>query len=230
MATLPLKIEQFLTFLNERSETWSENGPALGLGQQVITEFQGLLSTANIAFDTAGKARNTAKAATDSQNLAISNVRKSAANIIRQVRLTADRSTTPENIYILAQLPAPQPPSPRPAPEAPTDLRATLNAATGELTVRWKARQQAEVVYFVTRATISTSGTVGPAELVGTVGGKRFTDADLPAGAAGFQYTVRAQRGRVSGEPSSTLVVRLSGGGMTQSTLNARGKEVRIAA
>ncbi|MCE2966759.1 MAG: hypothetical protein ACK55O_03705 [Phycisphaerales bacterium] len=230
MSVLPTKIEQFLTFLNERSETWADNSQALNLGPQVITEFQGLLSTANVAFDAAGKARNTAKASVDAQTVALSNVRKSAANIIRQVRLTADRSATPENIYILAQLPVPQPPSPRPAPEAPTELRASLNAATGELTVRWKARQQAEVVYFVTRATISASGTVGPAELVGTVGGKKFTDEDLPAGAAGFQYTVRAQRGRVPGEPSSTLVVRLSGGGMTQSIINARGKDVRIAA
>jgi hypothetical protein len=230
MATLPIKIEQFLTYLNERSQVWSVNGPALGLGQPVITEFQSLLSAANVAFDTAGKTRNTAKSAIDAQTLALSNVRKSAANIIRQVRLTADRSATPENTYILAQLPAPRPRSPRPAPDAPTDLRATLNAATGELTIRWKARQQAEYVYFVTRATISTSGTVGPAELVGTVGGKRFNDEDLPAGAAGFQYTVRAQRGKVPGEPSSTLVVRLTGGGMTQSTINARGKDVRIAA
>ena len=230
MAIVPIRNEQFLTFLNERTDQWADNGPALGLGQPVITEFQALLATANVAFDTAGKARNSAKAATDAQTVALSNVRKATANIIRQIRLTADRSATPENIYILAQLPAPQPPSPRPAPAAPTDLRATLNASTGNLTIRWKARQQAEVVYFVSRATIGSTGTVGPAELVGTVGGKSFTDEDLPAGAAGFQYAVRAQRGKVSGEPSSTLVVRLSGGGMTQSIINARGKDVRIAA
>lgn len=230
MGTLPLKIEQFLTFLNERSEVWSDNSQTLGIPSTTLADWTNLLSTANVAFDTAGKARNSAKAATDAQNVALSNVRKATANIIRQIRLTANRSATPENIYILAQLPAPQPPSPRPAPAAPTDLRATLNASTGNLTIRWKARQQAEVVYFVSRATISPSGSVGPAELVGTVGGKSFTDEDLPAGAAGFQYTVRAQRGKVSGEPSSTLVVRLSGGGMTQSTINARGKDVRIAA
>jgi hypothetical protein len=230
MSVLPSKIEQFLTFLNERNEVWSDRSQELGIPTSALTEWTNLVSQANIAFDTAGKARNAAKAAVDAQTVALSNVRKATANIIRQFRLTADRSATPENIYILAQLPAPQPPSPRPAPAAPTDLRATLNASTGNLIIRWKARQQAEVVYFVSRATIGSTGTVGPAELVGTVGGKSFTDEDLPAGAAGFQYTVRAQRGKVSGEPSSTLVVRLSGGGMTQSIINARGKDVRIAA
>ncbi len=212
MSIVPRKNEDFLTFLNDRTEIWSDSSVLLGISGQNLAQWVTLVTNANAAFSAASKAKNASKAAVDAQNDAFRLAREATAGLIRDIRNTADRASNPGLIYQTANLPAPQPPSARPAPTQPTDLRATINATDGTLTLRWKARDNTSVVYRVSRATISDTGELGPSQEVGIAGKKSFIDETVPVGVAGVVYTVRGQRGQSIGAPSVTLTVRFSTG------------------
>jgi hypothetical protein len=212
MSIVPRKNEDFLTFLNDRAEIWSDAAPLLGISAANLAQWTTLVTNANTAFSTASKAKNTAKATVDAQNDAFRAARDATAGLIRDIRNTADRAANPGLIYQTANLPAPQPPSARPAPTQPTDLRAIINPTDGTLTVRWKARDNEGAVYRIARASISDTGELGPSQEVGISGKKSFIDETVPVGVAGVVYTVRGQRGQSIGAPSVTLTVRFSTG------------------
>ncbi len=212
MSIVPRKNEDFLTFLNDRVDLWSDSSSVLGISSGNLAQWTALVTSANLAFSTASKAKNTAKASVAAQTDAFRAVRDATAGLIRDIRNTADRAANPGLIYQTANLPAPQPPSARPAPTVPTDLRATIDGTDGTLTVRWKARDNDSVVYRVSRATISDTGELGPSQEVGIAGKKSFIDETVPVGVAGVVYTVRGQRGTSIGAPSVTLTVRFSTG------------------
>jgi hypothetical protein len=212
MSIVPRKNEDFLTFLNDRTEIWSDSSTVLGISPSNAASWVTLVTNANAAFANASKAKNASKAAVDAQNDAFRLAREATAGLIRDIRNTADRASNPGLIYQTANIPAPNPASPRPAPTQPTDLRATINATDGTLTLRWKARDNSGAVYRVSRATISDTGELGPSQEVGIAGKKSFIDETVPVGVAGVVYTVRGQRGQSIGAPSVTLTVRFSTG------------------
>ena len=212
MAIVPRTNEEFLTFLNDRIDQWSENAVLLGIRPSSVASWVALVNEAGVAFANASRARNAARAAFDAQNRAFAAARDATAGLIGDIRATAGRAADPGLIYQTANLPAPQPPSARPAPTQPTDLRATINGTDGTLTLRWKARDNDGSVYRVSRATISDTGELGPSQEVGIAGKKSFIDESVPVGVAGVVYTVRGQRGQSIGAPSVTLTVRFSTG------------------
>ncbi len=213
MSIVPVRNEDFLTFLNDRVETWSDNAAPLSLSQADLQAWVAAVTAANSDFSTASKARQTAKAAVLTQKASFRTARRLTANLIREIRVAADRNANPDSIYSLAQLPPPVAPSPRPVPNQPTDLRATIDATEGVLTLRWKAKDNAGVVYRVERATISAQGDLSDFTEIGLVGEKSFDDESLPVGVAGVVYVVKGIRSRRVGPASSTLTVRFARAG-----------------
>jgi hypothetical protein len=212
MAIVPRTNEEFLTFLNDRTDLWSVNAVLLGIRPSNAASWVALVNEATAAFASASRAMNAARAAFDAQNRAFAAARQATAGLIGDIRATADRAADPGLIYQTANLPAPRTPSARPAPSAPTDMRAAINATDGTLTLRWKARGNTAVIYRIERATISIDGRLGPAQEVGLAGGKSFVDETIPLGIAGVMYSIRGQRGQSIGPPSVTLTVRFSTG------------------
>lgn len=88
---------------------------------------------------------------------------------------------------------------------APYALASEL-LPTGEVQLRWKARQPASasgVVYRVLRSIDE-----GPFMLLDVVGGKVFIDETVPTGARSVGYILRAARGRSQSAPSAEHTVR----------------------
>ncbi|MFN7439193.1 MAG: hypothetical protein ACK5TV_03285, partial [Phycisphaerales bacterium] len=226
MSIVPDKIEALLTFVNDRSAQWEDQSTLLQIPPAELTLWQNAITAATASFDAASKARANAKAATLTQTANITALRRSTARLIAAIRLTAERSSNPDSIYAAALLPPPENPSSRPAPEAATDLRATLDFATGQVTLRWKARNNTGSVYLVSRASIAANGAVGPTVAIGSSGKKSFVDESVPAGVAGVQYTLRAQRGGLF-SPVVTLTVRFGAGagGITVVTSTEQGDQ-----
>lgn len=213
MAVIPSRTEDLLTFLNDRVEGWADNAVALSLDAASLQAWTAAVTAANADFSAASKARQAAKAAVLTQNASLRTVRRLTANLIREIRIAADRNANPDSIYSLAQLPPPAQPSPRPVPNQPTDLRATIDPTEGVLTLRWKAKDNAGTIYRVERATISASGELSDFGEIGLVGEKSFADETLPVGVAGVVYVVKGVRSRRVGPASSTLTVRFARGG-----------------
>ncbi|MFO0082144.1 MAG: hypothetical protein ACK55O_05955, partial [Phycisphaerales bacterium] len=205
MSVIPKKNEDLLTFLNDRVEGWADNAVALSLDAASLQAWTAAVTAANADFSAASKARQAAKAAVLTQNASLRTVRRLTANLIREIRIAADRNANPDSIYSLAQLPPPAQPSPRPVPNQPTDLRATIDPTEGVLTLRWKAKDNAGTIYRVERATISASGELSDFGEIGLVGEKSFADETLPVGVAGVVYVVKGVRSRRVGPASSTL-------------------------
>jgi hypothetical protein len=212
MSLLPNKNDALLNFLNARLQAWEDSAPLFAVSPAELAAFTASLTAAGGALDAANKARAGSKAATETQSAALRDLRKKSSKFIAAIRLAAERAPDPSVIYAAAQIPAPLPPAPRPAPDAPTDLTAAINASSGTITLKWKARRNASTVYRVSRTITLTSGDeVGPVE-VGVVGSKSFTDEEYPAGTRRAVYTVIAQRGNARSPESITLTVNLSRG------------------
>jgi hypothetical protein len=104
-----------------------------------------------------------------------------------------------------------EPPAPRRSnvpPNTATELKVSLDATTGALSLRWKATQPVGVVYSVYRK----ASTGGNFTLAGVTGEKKFTDLGLPGSLNVVSYYVVATKGTFSSSPSSTLEVRFGNG------------------
>jgi hypothetical protein len=212
MAILPRKDSDLLNWVSSRSELWQENAAFLNFTTAQITAWQALINEAQVANQAAEQACNASKAATSALRDSIRTLRRETGELIDQVRLTADRAENPVKVYNRAQVPEPTPPSPRPAPEAPRDLSATLDASTGDLKLTWKASGNSGTVYTIRRRVTTSTGTTA-SEVVGVTGSKRFTDDDVPTGARSVQYTVQGARGRSIGPESAILTIAFGRGG-----------------
>ncbi len=212
MAILPRKDSDLLNWVSSRSDLWSSEATFLGFTTQQVTAWTALINEAQVANQAAEQARNASKAATSALRDSIRTLRRETGELIDQVRLTADRAENPVKVYNRAQVPEPTPPSPRPAPEAPRDLSATLDASTGDLRLTWKASGNSGTVYTIRRRVTTSTGTTA-SEVVGVTGSKRFTDDDVPTGARSVQYTVQGARGRSIGPESAILTIAFGRGG-----------------
>lgn len=216
---LPSDNAELLRFGNDHAPVFVLNAAAIGLTPVIAQAF----SDSNKDMQDAWLAFNDAKAnlrkASDAWKDARAAFRTLAGQDVTLIKNFAERQANPAATYALAQIPAPQPRTPSVPPNAPFELRASLDTQTGELVVRWNASQPKGVngvVYNVQRV-IGTGTNFVSAGLTGT---KSFTDDNIPAGTSRIQYRVIAQRGGLTSPASTTLDVRFS--------TNAQG-EVQIA-
>lgn len=225
MPTVPTTDIDLVNFCTEHAEIWALDPAGLGLGALQVTQLTNLTQTAANSLEAARKARETSKATTVMMRADISAVRTYVNDLIRIIKGYAEVQANPAAVYSQAQIPPPAAPGPVPAPSQPTNLTATLNATSGEITLRWKATQPqgaSGTTYIVRRR---QSGT-GEFAFVGVTGAKSFIDSSFFAGPDVVEYTVQAQRADASGPVSSILTVNF---GRTGSTLTITGTSSQAA-
>ncbi|MCB9855533.1 MAG: hypothetical protein H6818_07570 [Phycisphaerales bacterium] len=135
-------------------------------------------------------------------------LRTQAGDACRSIRAFAELQAAPAKVYATARVAPPATPSPMSPPGRPTRLSATLTAATGALTLTWKAAHPAGVggtTYVIRRKLPGESAFT----LLGTAGKKQFVDETLPAGIENVQYSVQSQRGQKTSALSATLLVNI---------------------
>jgi hypothetical protein len=226
MAIVPATIVGKIEFFRARNAPWTANATAIGTTAGAVTGVAAKVTAAQAKLDAQIALQNAVKAATEDLHLAIAELMSAGGDVIRQVRAKA--ATDGPTVYVLAQIPAPAAPSPRPAPGKPHSFAVRVRE-DGALILSWKSANPSNTtgtVYQVSRQ-IGTSED-GPFTVIGTSGRKEFVDATVPAGAAAVTYQVVAIRSTVAGLPAQ-FTVRLgvpggAGGGaaaMTASVVSA---------
>lgn len=216
---LPSDNAELLRFGNDHAPVFTTNAVQIGLTAPIASAFTASNKTMQDNWLAFNDAKAALRKASDAWKESRAAFRTLAGQDCTLIKNFAERQANPATVYALAQIPAPSPRTPGVAPNAPTDLRATLDTQTGELIVRWNASQPkgvTGVVYNIQRVIGTGTGFAS----AGLSGAKSFTDDNIPTGTSRIQYRVIAQRGSLTSPASTTLDVRFS--------TNAQG-EVQIA-
>lgn len=210
MATYPRDRADFLRWAEAHIDVFTTQAANIGLTPAQATAFKNQVGALRGRTTAQQAARDAAKAATEAARDADSATRELTSDLVRSIRAFATNSNNP-NVYVLAQIPAPNPAAPVPPPGQPTDFKVELNG-DGSITLKWKAKHPEgsdRVVYFVQRKLINEAAF----RLIGGSGEKSYQDDTLPVGIEGATYIVTAQRGNVQGQPSRQLTVTFGSGG-----------------
>lgn len=213
---VPAKDVEAIQWFESHLSGWASNALAIGTSVAAITAFTTVVKAARTAYDAQQTAKEAAKAATTTFHNNVASMRANGADIIQTIKAFADTTNNP-NVYGLAQLPMPQPPTPLPAPGQPTDFRVELTGS-GAVQITWKAKNSASSsgVFFTVKRKLASEGAFVN---VGTVGARKFTDTSLLQGTPSATYLVQGFRGLLAGPESEQLSVQFgvsAGGGAVQ--------------
>ncbi len=213
---VPSKDVEAIQWFQAHLSVWSGAAVSIGTSVSAITAFTVVVKAASDALEAQTKAKETSKAATTTFHNNVAAMRANGADIIQTIKAFAETTNNP-NVYGLAQLPMPQPPTPLPAPGQPTNFKVELTGS-GAVQITWKATNSASssgVFFTVKRKLASDAAFVN----VGTVGAKKFTDTSILQGTTSATYLVQGFRGLLAGEESEQLSVQFgvsAGGGAVQ--------------
>src|SRR5687768_879528 len=129
----PTKVGK-IEFYENHIAPWTTNAVAIGTTSAAVTDLGTKTTAARSAFNAQQAAQEAAKAATLAYNNAVEAMAVAGSAIISQVRAKA--KTAGNNVYVLAQIPAPALPSPVGAPGTPTDFAVEL-FQDGSLELTW---------------------------------------------------------------------------------------------
>lgn len=200
----------------------------IGIAKDQAEIFRVAVQAAGAALLAQEQARQAALAATLETERAFATLSACAGGAVKSIRAFAGTSPDEMKVYAIAQVPSPANPSPVPPPVMPSGLSARLDAASGSITLRWKATNPTNArgtTYIIRRRLAGES----MFSFIGVSGKKTFVDDTLrlgekvregihaPAGgihapAGGIaspavQYTVQGQRADLSGPVSPILTV-----------------------
>lgn len=232
MSTYPTSPRaDFLEWCLSHAPVFEKNAAAIGMTVEQAAKFESLTLEAAKAILDQEKVQNAALVATQRVRDALAALQTGAGDAVRSIRAYAELNANPNNIYNAAQIAPPAEPSPTPAPDKPRQLDVTLVAATGAMTLTWKAanpRGTSGTAYVVRRRLPGETAF----SFLGVTGEKRFTDETVPAGAERVDYTVQGQRGRRTGPLSEILVVTIGQVDVARdaATVNASAQRDGIAA
>jgi hypothetical protein len=206
----PARDLDLINFCQQKAALWGPIATSIGLTNAQVAEFALATTDAARLLDAAEAARASSKAATSAARAAIGTLRRTGGTDVKAIRVFAARQEKPQNVYDLAQIPAPEPRGGSVPPIAPDRLTASLDFELGQMIVRWRITQPkgiSNVVYRVERNT----GTNQAWTQVGLVGGKSFVDDNFPTVAV-LRYRVFAQRGNLASGPSPILEINFGDG------------------
>ena len=151
-----------------------------GVTAAQVTALTTVVTDARKAYNSAQAARDASKAATTSENSAVAAMLASGRPLVNIMKSFIEAATPPNSaLWGQAGLEPNGLSGTAPSPTAPYQLSATLDSQ-GNVIVKWKTSQPAGisgVIYSVQR---SIDG--GACVLLDSVGGKVFTDEQVPIG------------------------------------------------
>ena len=210
MPTLPPGRLQRVEFCEAHNTGWTTNATAIGLTTTQMTALTAATTAARAAFNSSETARAASKAATENFYNVVRTLSDLAGDAIKGIKLKAATTNDP-NIYVLANIPAPLPPSPPPPVQPPADLIANPNA-DGTISLRWKGSIANATFFSVWRKVGSSTSWSN----IGSTALKTFIDAAVPASPipSSIVYAVRSQRGSEISAPSVQAEVVYGGPGV----------------
>lgn len=189
MATVvPQTRTEMIAWFAERVDDWSANAAALGLDLPLLTGLATLVENAQNAEATAVTSRIESKANTVIFHNEADALRAYGAALVKTIKATIE-TTGDNNLYALALIPPPSPPTPAGAPEQPTDLKAEMLLPFG-IKLSWKGSTSQGAYFGVWR---KVSGETNYT-LVKTVNDKFFEDRTLATGVEGVTYYITGVR------------------------------------
>jgi hypothetical protein len=194
---------------------WSVDPAALGILPTDIVELNARVSEARADFDAALAARNTAKALTEAQHNSVSTMFDFGSGILKTIRAKAEKDNDP-NIYVLAEIPAPQPPTPAGPPEQPTELAAAVLQPFG-LRISWKGTISQNASFNVFRRLPGETSYT----LLKSTREKFYEDNAVPSGVASVEYYIAAVRDEFTVNSTGITLQFGTGGAMTTLSMAA---------
>ena len=195
MGIVPRNNAEKLSYFEAHVGKWLQHAGEIGTSTEQVEALQVKLQSARAALIAQRAAQDKARSATAAFNGALDEVAAAGAAIIQQIR-TAARSGGNE-VYTLANVPAPGRPAPIAPPGEPFRLRVELQPA-GALVLRWRCknpRGSTGTVYYISRQLDPG----GPFAFLGIAGGKRFVDETVPPGTSQIVYQIQAIRTTAQG-------------------------------
>ncbi|HLP85929.1 MAG TPA: hypothetical protein VK157_16375 [Phycisphaerales bacterium] len=210
MAIVPGGIQEFLQWTQVHAERWEERGAAaLGLTEQQLAAVLEATALIKQRYMEKLAAEEALRGAQARQDVAEADARRVLASAIASIKAFAQQQEQPVQVYAAAGLPSPQPRSPLAPPGAPRVLGIAIEPASGRVELAWGCTHPrgSSGVTYVVRRSLDDGATW---HVVAITGDKSTLDAPLPAGTTSVQYTVQAQRGKVSGAVSPIFAAQVS--------------------
>jgi hypothetical protein len=212
MSVVPRKPLEKIQFYEDHIGPWQTNAVAIGTTTGAVTALETQTQAARTAYDEQQAAQELAKAKTLAFKLAVDAMGDLGMGVIEEIRLKA--RTAGDEVYVLAQIPAPATPGPIPPPGEPNTFRVGVNA-DGSLWFKWKCVNppgSSGTIYQVWRRTNSEADF----SYVGGSGTRSFIDATLPAGCSSVMYKIQAVRSTAVGPWATfTVMFGVGAGGLT---------------
>lgn len=213
MALVPQTIVGKIQFYEEHIQFWAANPVAVGLEATDIAAFAPVVAQARADFDAALAARTAAQGATETQNFSVADMADIGAGFIDTIRAHA-KKTGDNNVYALAGIPAPQPPTPAGPPDQPTQLTATLLPGGG-LRLKWKGSVAQGAYFSVYRKVEGASSFT----LLKSPKDKTYDDLSIPGGTTNVTYYIQAIRDTFTVD-SAWYQINFGAGGATVTALS----------
>jgi hypothetical protein len=209
MAVLPESRTELITFIEVRLPAWTAAGAAIGLSVPQLTDLATVTNAARTALDAQIDAINIKLAATSTMHTQTDALRALAGDLVKVIRTQAELTNDPL-VYDLAQIPAPQPPTPAGPPVQPTELEARVLLPYG-IGIKWKGSVSQGTYFGVYRKVAGETSF----SLIATSKTKNYEDISLPAGITSVQYYIAAIRDEFTVNSAGLTVQFGPGGTMT---------------
>lgn len=201
---------QKLEWLEARVTQWLANATSIGISSAQATAMKGAALSCRTEFNDAEAARAAAKNATVEFYTASNSMNSLARDLIATIKAFAETTNNP-NVYALASIDPPSPPTPIPAPDVPTDFTGSVSPG-GTVTLTWKAQPSGAssgVFFLVERKRAGEPAWVP----MGGTAEKSFLDPNPLLSTGIVQYRVRAARADQASDWSPFLSFDLAGSG-----------------
>jgi hypothetical protein len=213
MSVLPDSRLALVEFCEQHVPIFTANAVAIGVTPAAVTAMDNLAKAARAKHTAQQIARDAAKAATGQFYNAEDLLRDSIADLVRIIKTHAEVTNNP-NVYTLAQIDPPSPPTPRAAPGQPNTIKVELLTG-GQVKFTWKSANAGGGYFTIKRR---LAGTQDPFIIAGSSDRRNFVDVTLPGGGGPWEYAIQGFRstsmGPAAGPESDHLIVSLGAGGL----------------
>lgn len=216
MGVLPTTRSGQLEWFEARINGWILRAPEIGITTAQANSLKALVMAARTASTAADTARAAAKAATETFYNAVTAMRTPGRAYIATIKAFAEATENP-NVYALAQIDPPAPPTPVPAPDMPTDFTGSVSP-TGVVTLTWSATRSgvSSGVFFIVAR--QREGEPNFTVISGTPI-LTFIDPEPKVCDGTVMYQVRARRGDLFSAWTTPLSFSLNSGPMATQTI-----------
>lgn len=180
-----------LEFFEAHKDLWMANAASIGIVPASMTAFKTQIAADRTAYDAMQVAREAGKASTQNFYNTHGTMLDTGRAFIAAIKAFAETSHNP-NVYVLANIDPPAPPTPAPTPETPTDLVGAISPS-GSVTLTWSATRSGATrgIFFLVERQRASETTWTP---LGGVMEKAILDPNPGLGEGPVQYRVRAGR------------------------------------